>query len=154
MSADLDKIIKWAYFDYGVGGFLSEEEFARFVNESYDVIVQSAKKGSPIFYGQLPCFDLLRGRFGDGVRKVIGMVVGACSEYDVANGRPPISAIVVTQDTAQPGEGFYGLSTIADDLSTRRWESRGRKPSPSVIRESAIFWLEQVQKVFECWKGK
>lgn len=151
MSAELDGIIKKLYFDYGASSYLSEEEYAQFVKDSYSVIVEWAKKGSTIFYGELPCFDLLQARFADGVGKVIGFVVGACSEYDVANTRPPISAIVINKDSGEPGQGFFGLSILPRRLSIEVWESKGIKPPPSISREREAFWLEQVRKVFEYW---
>ena len=154
MSVGLDGIIKKAYFDWGVSSYLSEEEYAQFVKDSYSVIVERAKKGSTIFYGELPCFNLLQARFADGVRKVIGSIVGACSEYDIANNQPPISAIVIAKDTGEPGEGFFGVSIIPHRLSIEMWESQKSRPPPTVVKEREAFWLEQVRQVFDNWKGR
>ena len=151
---DLDKIIKKLYFEWGVSSYLAEEEYAQFVRDSYSVIVERSKQGNTIFYGDLPCFDLLRSRFADGVRKVIGFIVGGCSEYDTANNRPPISAIVIGKDTGEPGEGFYGLSIVPPRLSMEMWELRRRQPTAAVVNEREAFWLEQLRKVFDYWRGR
>ena len=154
MRVNLDEIIKKLHFEWGVSSYLPEEEYAQFVRDSYPVIVGRAKQGNTIFYGELPCFHLLWSRFADGVRKVIGFIVGACSEYDTANERPPISAIVIAKDTGEPGEGFYGLSVIPRRLSMEMWELRGRKPTAAVVTDREAFWLEQVRNVFDYWKGR
>jgi hypothetical protein len=154
MRAELDEIIKKLYFEWGVSSYLSEEEYDQFVRDSYGVIVNCAKQGNTIFYGELPSFNVLWTRFADGVRKVIGFIVGACSEYETANDCPPISAIVITKDTGEPGDGFYGLSVVPRRLSMEMWELRGRKPTAAVVSEREAFWLEQLRKVFDYWRGR
>jgi hypothetical protein len=150
----VERIIKKLYREWQVDSYLTEIEYTEFVKDSYPLIVERAKAGETIFYGELPCFNVLRDRFADGVRKVIGFIVGACSEYETANDRPPISAIVITKDTGEPGEGFYGLSLIPPNLSMDMWELQHRTPTEAVANEREKFWLEQLKKVFNHWRGK
>lgn len=154
MDLELEVITKKIYSDWVVSSYLSENDFVQYVEESYPLILERAKMGQPIYYGELPCFSVLQSRFADGVQKVIGLIVGACSEYDIENDRPPISAIVIGQDSNKPGTGFFGLSKTPPHLSTVNWEHIKINPPSDIVLAREKLWFKQLNEVFEYWKGK
>ena len=99
----MEELIKELYDEWEVDSHLTEPEYIKFVKDSYQVLVENAKLGKIIFYGELPVFDELKRRFSDAASKLIGFIVGACSEYEATKGRPLISAIVIGRDTSEPG---------------------------------------------------
>jgi len=147
----MEELITELYEELGVDRYLTEAEYAQFVKDSYQVLVESAKAGKIIFYGELPVFDELKERFGDDVSTIIGFIVGACSEYEVTKSRPLISAIVINRDTREPGWGFYGLSAVPYHLCMDAWEEQGKKPPEIVVGKRQEFWLSELQETLEYW---
>ena len=87
-----------------------------------DALVAVAKKGETITY------MALGKRLGIWHRgHKIGQMLGQISEYEVANGRPPLSSIVVLEETVgdslcpdgHPADGFLGCSFVPRGLLTR-----------------------------------
>ena len=147
----MEELIKELYDEWKVDKYLTEVEYTRFVKDSYQVLVESAKSGRVVFYGELPVFDELKERFGDAVSTLIGSIVGACSEYEVTKSRPLISAIVISKDASEPGGGFYGLSTVPHHLCRDIWEEQDVKPPEIVINKRQEFWLSELQETLEYW---
>ena len=147
----MEELIKELYDEWKVDSHLTEPEYIKFVKDSYPVLVENAKLGKIIFYGELPVFDELKKRFSDVAAKLIGFIVGACSEYEVTKGRPLISAIVVNKDTGEPGRGFYGLSAVPQNLSMDTWEGQDMEPPEIVIKKRREFWLSELQETLEYW---
>ena len=71
-------------------------------------LVQAACAREFVHYGELARMlgiDMDNPHFGAQV----GRVLGEISEDEVANGRPMLSAIVVSKDDMLPGTGFFKL---------------------------------------------
>jgi len=147
----MEELIKELYEEWEVASYLTEAEYLQFVKESHQALVENAKLGKIIFYGELPAFEELKERFGDAISTVIGLIVGACSEYETTRGRPSISAIVINQDTHEPGSGFYGLSTVPYHLCREIWEEQGKRPPEIVITKRQEFWLSELQQALDYW---
>ena len=149
--------IKKSWKEWQVDSFINLEEFERLVKRTYLQLVERAKKGKTIFYSELEVFDELKSTFGDGVARVIGFVVGACSESELQNGRPPISAIVVERDTGNPGHGFYGLTVVPEHINYDAWEGKGvhEEVIPIDIQAKRLeFWEQKIKEVHAFWGDK
>jgi len=147
----MEKLIKELYDEWEVDSHLTEPEYVKFVKDTYQVLVEKAKSGKIIFYGELPAFNQLKERFKDAASKLIGSIVGACSEYEATKGRPLISAIVISKDTSEPGRGFYGLSTVPYNLCLDTWEGHDIEPPSIVINKRQEFWLSELQETLGYW---
>ena len=147
----MENLIKELYDEWEVDKHLTEPEYIKFVKDSYPVLVENAKLGKIIFYGELPVFSELKGRFGDVASKLIGLIVGACSEYEATKGRPLLSAIVINRDTSEPGRGFYSLSAVPHNLCIDTWEGQDIEPPGIVINKRQEFWLTELQETLEYW---
>ena len=76
--------------------------------EVYERLVRAARAREFVHYGELAkmlSIDMDNPHFGAQVGKVLGEI----SEDEVANGRPMLSAIVVSKDDMLPGKGFFKL---------------------------------------------
>jgi len=147
----MEKLIKELYDEWKVDSHLTEPEYIKFVKDSYQVLVEKAKLGKIIFYGELPAFNQLKERFKDTASKLIGFIVGACSEYETTKGRPLISAIVISKDASEPGRGFYSLSAVPHNLCLDTWEGQDIEPPKIVINKRQEFWLSELQETLEYW---
>jgi hypothetical protein len=149
--------IEKSWKEWKVDSFINLEEFERLVKRTYLQLVERAKKGKAIFYSELEVFDELKSTFGDGVARVIGFVVGACSEAELQNSRPPISAIVVEKDTGNPGHGFYGLTVVPEHINYDAWEGKGvhEEVIPIDIQAKRLeFWEQKIKEVHAFWGDK
>ena len=63
--------------------------------------------------------------------------LGHVSMYEVEHGRPMLTAIVVTQETGQPGDGFWRL---ARHLGFE-------------VRDERQFWEDEVEALLDAWLG-
>ena len=147
----MDEVISELFDEWEVSDFLSRDEYATLVKDCYQVLVDNAKLGKVLFYGELPLFEKLKERFKDDVSKVVGVIVGACSEYEATRGRSLISAIIINQDTREPGVGFYGLSAVPYHLCRETWEEQGKKPPEIVITKRQEFWLSELKDTLDYW---
>ncbi len=148
----MEELVKELYEEWEVVSYgLAEADFIRFVRDSHRALVESARLGGVIFYGELPAFDEIKERFGNNVAKIIGFILDACSEYEVTRGRPLISAVVVNQGTREPDGGFYGLSTAPYYLCQDVWERPGKRPPEIVISKRQEFWLSELQQTLDFW---
>ena len=147
----MEELIKELYDEWEVDNHLTEPEYIKFVKDSHQVLVENAKLGKVIFYDELPVINELKGRFKDATSKLIGFIVGACSEHEAAKGRPLISAIVINRDTNEPGKGFYGLSAVPYNLCLGTWEEQDIEPPEIVINKRQEFWLSELQETLEYW---
>jgi len=71
-------------------------------------------------------------------RTEIGRVLGDISKYEVENGRPRLSAIVVNQSSSMPSEGFYNY---AKELNIHTGEA------------DEIFFAREVRKIYDHWEN-
>ena len=90
-----ENVIRQFWNLWKVDSFLDMPTFVRLAEETCEQLISNAKRNEMINYGQLDAYKVLESMFGDGVSKVIGFVVGVCSECEIFLGHPPISAIVV-----------------------------------------------------------
>lgn len=152
-----EKDIEKSWKEWNVDSFIKLEDFKRLVKTTYLQLAERAKKGKTIFYSELEVFDGLKSTFGDGSARVIGFVVGACSETELQNGRPPISAIVVEKDTGTPGYGFYGLTGVPQHINYDAWEGKGvhGEAIPIDIQAKRLeFWEQKIKEVHAFWRDK
>jgi len=149
--------IEKSWREWKVDSFINLEDFKRLVKKTYLQLVERAKKGKTIFYSELEVLDELKSTFRDGVARVIGFVVGACSEAELQNERPPISAIVFEKDTGNPGHGFYGLTGVPPDINYDTWEAKGvhGEAIPIDIQAKRLkFWEQKIKEVHAFWGDK
>ncbi len=73
-------------------------------------------------------------------RAEIGRILGKISTYEHENGRPLISAIVITKGSGYEGDGFYKL---AQELGFGPWKS---------LRDNA-FDVMQINECFSFWSN-
>ena len=147
----MEELIGELHEDWEVDKYLSKPEYTKYVMDSYDVLIERAKSGRTIFYGELPVFDELKERFGDTASTLIGSIIGACSEYEITKNRPTISSIVINRETREPGEGFYSLSAVPYHLCRYAWEEQNIKPPQIVVQKREEFWLSELQETLEYW---
>jgi hypothetical protein len=95
-----------------------------------DRLILAARKGELVYYS-----DLARatGREMKGPHWAvhIGRILGRISDNEVAEGRPMLSAIVVTRDTKMPGEGFFNLGRELHVVQPGEDESHVCQPADS-----------------------
>ena len=152
-----EKDIEKSWKEWKVDSFINLEDFKRLVKKSYLQLAGRAKEGRTIFYSELEVFDELKSTFGDGVARVIGFVVGACSEAELQNSRPPISAILIEKDTGNPGHGFYGLTVVPEHINYDAWEGKGvhEEVIPIDIQANRLeFWEQKIKEVHAFWVDK
>ena len=147
----MDKVIKDVYNALEVDENLTEPEYAKYVKESYQVLVDNAKQGKLILANELPVYNDLKGRFKDAVDKLIDFIILGCSEYEASKGRPMISSIVVVKGTNEPSGEFYGLSTVPYNLCLDTWERQDIDPPEIVTAKRREFWLAELQETLEYW---
>lgn len=73
-------------------------------------------------------------------RKLLGELLGAISVYEHSNGRPMLSSVVVSKETAMPSDGFYKL---AEELGHGEWRKL----------KQAFWGIEEMKRAFAFWKS-
>jgi len=148
-----EKILKQIFARYkGEPGFVivTWEEFRDLVKKASPLLIDTAKKGKFVTYGEVG------GKIGlyvgsEYFQLKIGFVVGACSDYENIKGRPLISAIAVNDTTKYPGQGFWGLARIAGNVRLNIQYS-DIESGYIMNNEMLDFWSSEVKRVFDCWK--
>lgn len=114
------------------------------------LIVESAKKGQTITYGEI----MRKCRIPRGQPthngKAIGDVVGRIREWTWENRGIYLSAIVVHKDTGYPGGGFFGLSGIPSKFARDEagWSDR------KLTTAEKSFLSKRQQEAFAWAKGR
>jgi hypothetical protein len=113
------------------------------------LIVESAKRGRTITYGEI----MRKCRIPRGQPthngKAIGDVVGRISEWTWETSGIYLSAIVVHKDTGYPGGGFFGLSGIPAKFARDEagWGDRrltpGEKSFLSKRQQEVLTWAKR-----------
>jgi hypothetical protein len=75
-------------------------------------------------------------------RLEIGNIFGYISEYEHENNHPLLSAVVVTDISKGPGDGFYGLA-----------EGLGLYSGSPNKQTQYEFWVKELTKVYEFWSS-
>jgi hypothetical protein len=148
-----EKTLKQIFGRYrGEPGFVivTWEEFRDLVEKAYPLLVDAAKKERFITYGEVG------GKIGlyfdsEYFKLKIGFVVGACSDYEAIKGRPLISAIVINSITKYPGQGFWGLSRMPDNIRLDIQYS-DIESGYKMTNEMLDFWTSEVKRIFDWWK--
>jgi len=134
-----------------LGCFLDWEEWKDKVTKAYSELVEVARRGSLITYGELGIGKLRISL--DWLYPKIGWVVGACSVYEWREGRSLISALVVSSKTNRPGKGFWGLPGIPSQLRMHvKVGSTERVSNLEIERDE--FWAKEVDKTHKQWQRK
>lgn len=92
-------------------------------------LIDTARKGEVIFYREL----------GIGRGQAAGRILGDICENESAQRRPLLSAIVVNKATGMPSEGFWGLSSIPQNLTDK---------------QRPVFWAKELLKVINYWQSQ
>jgi len=148
-----EKVLKQIYDRHiGQPGFVINTwaEYKDLVTKAYPVLVDAAKRGRLITYGEVG------GKIGlytgsEYFQLKIGYVVGACSDYENIKGRPLLSAIVVNETTRYPGQGFWGLSRIPTSIRLNIQYS-DIESGYVMTNEMLDFWSAEVKRVFDWWQ--
>lgn len=138
-----------------LGCFMDWEEWEEKVKKAYLELVKRAREmpydEMPITYSELGDRIELRP-LTDWFPLKMGWVCGACSRYEHYEGRPLISALVVSKETNRPGKGFGGLPGIPLHL---RKVSRIDDITPFPLdrdKQRDGFWIEQLKQIDRIWK--
>ena len=148
-----EKILKQIFDRYkGQPGFviITWEEFMDLVKKAYPLLVDAARRGKLVTYGEVG------GKIGlyvgsDYFQLKIGYIVGACSDYESIKGRPLLSAIVVNETTKYPGQGFWGLSRIPGNIRLNIQYS-DIESGYVMTNEMLEFWSAEVKRAFGWWR--
>ena len=105
-------------------------------------LIDLSSNGKTISYQELSdaCrldLDMQASQFD---RAEIGRILGEVSTYEHENGRPLISAIVLSKGSLYEGDGFFKL---AEELSFGPWK---------YLRDNG-FDMEQINSCFEFWSN-
>lgn len=79
-------------------------------------------------------------------------MLGACAEFEYSQGRPMITSIVVNTDTMKPGQGFWGLDGIPNNLRLYSRHQDYLNAAGKDDRRDA-FWIQEMKHVSEFWKN-
>lgn len=102
-----------------------------------DELLKVVRKRDVIEYSDLA--RIFRERYHyDLPAQYWGKPTGALSGICMENGLPPLSAVVINQDTRMPGSGFFDFA------------GRHLRGAPVPERDWESFWQEQLQRVYEC----
>ena len=103
----------------------------------YEALKESARDGKPYYYGELA--ELVGLRIGDeNDRAKLFEILGTISEHEHNEGRPLLSAIVISKTDKMPGYGFFKM---ARKLGLQR-------------ATNTEFFYAEVKKVFDYWKNR
>ena len=109
----------------------SRDTYRTRVEQAHAALVERAKQRETIYYGEL------MDEIGTD-RGYIGAVVGGVSRYELRQGRPALSALVLRKNADRPSSGFY--ENLLADFD--RW-------SPGDDREAT--WQRELQLVYDEW---
>ena len=104
----------------------------------YCRILQAARQGQTIVYGDIAKIMGLPPS-GHHMASEVGQILGEISEDEHVNGRPMLTAVVVSVD-GMPGQGFF---TCARQLGKLHEDSRDAERH---------FWESEKAAVFETWR--
>lgn len=108
-----------------------------------DRLVEAARAGKFVYYselGKLLGIDMDNPHFA----VQIGHILGRISEDEVADGRPMLSAIVVSKDTMLPGKGFF---TLGQQLHRAQPDDDEMSFAVREIKRTHEFWAGQPQEL-------
>lgn len=77
---------------------------------------------------------------GNHMQHEVGYILGEISDDEAAQGRPMLSALVVSTVTHVPGSGFYVLA-----------QQLGKSPGSSSAANEA-FWNQELEAVYATWQ--
>ncbi|HOI29517.1 MAG TPA: hypothetical protein PLZ15_07110 [Melioribacteraceae bacterium] len=108
-----------------------------------EYLIDLAAKEKIIYYQQLSdaCGLGLDMQASEWDRAEIGRILGEVSIYEHENGRPLISAIVLSKGSLYEGDGFYKLG---EELGFGPWK---------YLRDGD-FAIKQMKACYEFWKNK
>lgn len=105
-------------------------------------LIEIAKSNKLVHYQELSDLCNLDFKMHDNPqdRLEIGRIIGEISEFENINGRPLLSAIVISDLAKGPGNGFYEL---AENLKLYSGSNDQNK--------KYLFWAEELKKVYNYW---
>jgi putative restriction endonuclease len=92
----------------------------------WQILIGRAANRQTITYGGLA--DLLHFKGAGTLAKILGHIMFYCQQNDL----PPLTVLVVNQDTGLPGEGLIGAELNADREKVFRFEWYGLVPPTPV----------------------
>lgn len=105
----------------------------------YAELLAAARYRGLLTYQEIGRLMGLQDLKGPNLGRKVGLLLGEISEDEVRQGRPMLSALVVSSASFEPGSGFYALA--------RRL---GRLTSDDRAAERA-FWEAERKAVYETW---
>jgi hypothetical protein len=75
------------------------------------------------------------------MQREVGTILGEISEDEVNQGRPMLSAVVVSVNSHLPGKGFYGLA-----------QALGLLDNDCGDEEKLRFWRSHLEEVYREWR--
>lgn len=109
----------------------------------YEKLKEIARNRSKIHYNELATLFGLPFETSDDRNKLY-QKLGDISAFEVENGRPMLSAVVVHEPSfdklQMPGEGFFKLA-----IELGRWDGKGKKEK---------FFYDEIKKVWDYWSKK
>lgn len=124
-------------------GSLLPDTLGEYVRRAQPILIEVAKRGAFITYGEL------MKKLGGPGRGYIGEVIGQISETEVSEGRPKLSAIVVRSDTQMVGGGFFGLPQTPEAI---RRTAPEKLQDPNLSDADFKYWQGELQEVYRYWR--
>ena len=126
-------------------GRLRRKTLATCVDLAYPILIELAKKGDTVTYGEL--VDLMRGRPGT---RCIGEVLDRIAELERRADHPKLTAVVIRADTQAVGGGFLALPNTPKKL--RRKSSEERR-NHRLSADDWSYWQQQRACVYRHYQS-
>ncbi len=109
----------------------------------YPVLISLARAGKKVTYGEL----WKMAGFNPRWRRYMGQIPGEISEVELAHHHPPLSAIVINENSKYPGGGFLGLDCTPAELKRNNKKEYAK---PLSDEDKAYVTLQQ-EAVWKHW---
>jgi hypothetical protein len=114
---------------------LRPETLKKYAKIARDILVNNAKKGDTITYG-----ELIQEMGGPG-RGYIGEVLEAVCRGEHKRARPMLGAVVIHKGDRVPGHAFWNLPWIPEDIRNAPKETK------------IDYWKCEREKVYHYWRN-
>jgi len=102
-------------------------------------LVKVAQRKQTITYGILASKTGLD--INPGWHLFIGEYLDEINTKETSKGRPMLTAVVVSEETREPGNGFYKCALDSCEM----WDGKG---------DPKTFWRKELERVWDYWSAK
>ena len=139
------------------GPIRSRDEWQQLLPAMYDALVRRAKTVSydflPVTYGDLGA-EIGLPFIPDYLWWPLKMahLLGACAKFEHTNGRPMLTSSVISNDTGQPGQGFWGIDGVPANLQIYAGHQE-YLTGAGTDDQREVFWIHAMRGVDDFWKN-